>query len=550
MRIGSLVIILHLACRVASAATPSPPLTAAQIQSVTHDARTPLSTGKRVTVRLLGTPGGVARFHIPGVATGVGMREIRSSRDQQIVSYVGVYVIRPGDAARAAAIIAMLKVGEQEFIRVSDRPVTIDARPPQVTERQPQPNRRLTNLRPNIVLRFYDGDSGVNPSRVTLVINGQDVTSRTAITDAFAAYTPPASFRPGPIRVQAVVRDRSGNTTRTEWTFAVARPSGLISSVTVSPAAGLKPGDYLTVVMVGAPAGRASLTARGSPRSIPMRESAGVPGMYSGAYPVPSDDQGGSVSVSIQLRKGNRSSTASTVAAVPVFGRIPRPIIVPPAPMVVEGELVIERIEALGRSRPALHVMGLLSARVETSPGSALTPLVATSTSVRQDGSWRLSLGPFVPWPGAEHFLTVVAIDPLGQRSPPVTVALGGVPRASKEPPQPPVTGGGQKPSAAGSPEQQSVPAPSPPQSAVEPAPCSTGQIDPATGLCVAPPADTGGSQAGPNQQAPASDPPATQPPSNPTPAPPSDPAPPPEDPKPEPREHEPDPPKSGIGGN
>jgi hypothetical protein len=277
MKIAGLILIVHLAGRMALAASPPPPLPTAQIQSVSHDARGPLSAGARLTVRLVGTPGGVASFHLVGIASGVGMREIGSS-DPRTVSYVGTYVIKPGDAARVAGIVGALKVGEQQIIKASGHPVTIDARPPVIAERQPQANGRITNLRPNIILRFHDGESGIIPSRVVLVVNGQDVTRRTAITGAFAAYTPQVPFRPGPVRVQAVIRDRAGNAIRADWTFVVAPPTGLINSVTVSSPAGLKPGDYLSVVMVGIPAGQATLAITGAPK-IPMRESAQTPGV-------------------------------------------------------------------------------------------------------------------------------------------------------------------------------------------------------------------------------------------------------------------------------
>jgi len=496
IKVGGFLVVVHLAGGVALAAPPLPVVV--QIQSVTHDARTPLSAGKHVTVRLVGTPGGVARFHLAGVAVGMGMREMPSS-GQQSATYIGTYVIRPGDAAAVAAITATLKMGEQELTKAGDRPVIIDARPPKVTNRLPEPDARLANLRPNIVVRFYDGESSIDPTRVRLVINGQDVTNRTAVTKAFAAYTPGGPFRPGPVRVQAVVPDRAGNATRVDWTFVVTPPRGLIDSVTVSPAAGLKPGDYLTVVMAGAPGGRASLTTTGSPRSIVMLESAEALGRYVGLHPITPSDQGRLIIVSTQLRRGNRSSTASAVAAVPVLGRSPRPTVVSTSGLVVTGEQAIEQLTVRGSAGPAFHLEGLVSARVESPTGSSVSPLVAASTSARQDGAWRLSFGPFVPWPRAALILTVVAIDPLGQRSLPVTVALGGVPVAPREAvvavtdaaqtatqDVAPATGETRQETQETSPTDQQVSAPPPaPVPSAGPAPCPSGRVDETTGQCV-----------------------------------------------------------------
>jgi hypothetical protein len=538
MKIAGLIMILQLAGGVALAASPPPPLAAAQIQAVSHDARGPLPAGARLTVRLVGTSGGVASFHVVGIASGVGMREIRSPRDKQTARYVGTYVIRPGDSARVAGIIATLKLGEQQVIKVSGQPVIVDARPPEIAERQPEPNGRVTNLRPNIVLRFHDGESAVVPSRVALIVNGQDVTRRTAITGAFAAYTPQAPFRPGPVRVQAVVRDRAGNATRADWRFVVAAPTGLINSVTVSSPAGLKPGDYLSVVMVGAPAGQATLTITAAPSNVPMRESAQTPGVYVGMYPIRYADQGRIISVSARLRTGSRSSTATAVAAIPIFGWTPRPTIVPPATAPATGGQTVERMTVAGRARPSFRVMGLLSARVESSGANAWIPLAANLTSARPDGSWRLSLGSIAPWPGAALFLTVVAIDPLGQRSPPVTLALGGVPPPSPGAETSPVPGETQKatqapPAAAPPAVAAPSPPPAPPPEAVQ---CPTGTVDPETGQCVVPGAGTGGSP---------TNSPAASPPTSPPAPPPSDPPherPEPDPPKPDPPEP-PDPP-------
>jgi hypothetical protein len=531
MKGAALILFVQLAGATALAASPPLPLPAVQIQAVSHDARGPLSAGARLTVRLVGTSGGIASFHVVGIVSGVRMRETRSSRDRQTASYVGTYVIRPGDAARIAGIIATLRVGEQQIMKAGSQPVIIDARPPEIADRQPEANARIANLRPNIVLRFHDGESAVVPSRVALVVNGQDVTRRTAITGAFAAYTPQVPFRPGPVRVQALIRDRAGNTTLAEWTFVVTAPTGLISSVTVSSPAGLKPRDYLSVVMVGAPAGQATLAITGAPPNIPMRESAQTPGVYVGMFPIRYADQGRTISVSARLQKGNRSSTTSAAAAIPIFGWTPRPTIVAPANAATDGQTA-ERMVITGRARPAFRVLGLLSARVDSSPENAWVPLAAGLTSARLDGNWRLSIGSIAPWPGIELFLTVVAIDPLGQRSPPVTLALGGfsaTPPQADNGPVPPDTAKTAGSTTAGSPAG-AAPSPPPPHTPSEAVQCPAGQVDPETGQCTVPGAGTGDSPSGP---------PAASPPSRPPASPPSDPP----HERPEPDPPEPDPP-------
>ncbi|MGH2398634.1 MAG: hypothetical protein ACRDF6_02225, partial [bacterium] len=282
-------------------------------------------------------------------------------------------------------------------------------------------------------VRFHDGESAVDLASVRLVIDGEDVTAKTVVTDAFAAFTPAAPFRPGPVHAQAIIGDRVGNTTRVKWTFTVARGRGLIESVTVSPAATLKPGDSLTVVMMGTPGGSASFTATGRPGSVSMRESPQSPGTYFGSYPIGFKDQGRLIKVSTQLRNGKSTSITPAVAAVPVLGRTPQPTIAP-AGALIGSEDGIGHVTVQGSAAPGLRVMALLSARSASSTRRSFwTPIVAGSTSVTATGRWRLSLGPFVSSPRAALFLTVVAIDPVNQRSPPVIVAMAESPSVARE---------------------------------------------------------------------------------------------------------------------
>ena len=477
IRNGGLRILLALLLTANGAAWAAPPpssLPVPFIQSVTHDARAPLTAGRRLTVRLRGTPGGVAQFHIAGVAMGLGMHETPSA-DGQTSTYVGTYLIRPRDAAPLAAITATLKVGTREIIAAGDRPVAIDARPPEVATPLPAPGAHLANLRPNILLRFFDGESSVDPGTVKLVINGRDVSRRTAITPAFAAYTPESAFTPGVVRVQAVVRDVAGNVSRVNWDFTVGQPGGLIDSVTVSSVTGLKPGDYLTVVMAGAPKGRASLAVAGSSQSIPMRESSRTPGTYVGLYPIGFKHQGSLIQVTARLSTDGRSSTATAIAAVPVMGRTPRPTIAGPDMRTAADEHTLQRIMLTGRARPGYRVVVLLSARTESANGGAWSPLVSAYAAARQDGAWSLSLGPVVPWFRASLFLTAVAVDLLGQRSPPVTLALGAAPtprEAVAPAPEEPKTASQESPSGKPStpaPQPSSSPVPGSPQPASPP---------------------------------------------------------------------------------
>src|SRR3990172_11041644 len=88
---GVLVLTVGLGLLVATAA-PAPllPLGGSRIESLIHNARGALHAGDQITVTLRGTPGGSATFHIFGVITNVGMREIRAAGYQaQPALYTG-----------------------------------------------------------------------------------------------------------------------------------------------------------------------------------------------------------------------------------------------------------------------------------------------------------------------------------------------------------------------------------------------------------------------------------------------------------------------------
>jgi hypothetical protein len=160
-----------------------------RIESFTHDARRPLKAGDSFTVTIRGSAGASATFDIFGVADDVRMREARPGvYGAQPAVYAGTYTVRLGDAARRAAVFASLKIGGQEIIGSSDRSITIDTRPPEITSVQPTREARLTNIRPNIVVSFFDGDSSVNPGAVRLLVNGRNVTAEASITETSVSF--------------------------------------------------------------------------------------------------------------------------------------------------------------------------------------------------------------------------------------------------------------------------------------------------------------------------------------------------------------------------
>jgi hypothetical protein len=402
----------------AAPAQPTPPTV--QIEAVTHSAQS-LRSGERITVSLRGTSGGSAAFHIFGIALDVGMREIRSGGYQALTSlYTGTYVVRPGDSARNSAVFATLAVRGTEVLASSSRLVNVDTRPPVVTSRHPKPGAQLPNLRPNIAVDLVDLETGINPASVRLLVNGRNVTAKASISETSVVYNPETAFQPGPVRVQLTVADRARNTLHNEWTYQIAQPGELISSITINPASAVTKDEVLTVVMTGAPGGRAVFTIEGIRGTVPMTESQ-TPGIYFGSLRVRPEYAVVDAQLLVTLEKNGRRSTAPAAVLVTILGA-------PPAvPRITSRALSSEspltgRIGIGGSSGPGYRILGRITYDMRSQDlEGTLGEFVAV---VGADGRWQVSIGPLVPLERVRVLLTIIAIDPAGQRSPPTTIEL------------------------------------------------------------------------------------------------------------------------------
>ncbi|MGH9198981.1 MAG: hypothetical protein ACRD1T_25045, partial [Acidimicrobiia bacterium] len=318
------------------------------------------------------------------------------------------------------SLFSTLDVGGRETLSVSDRPITIDTRPPVVTSRHPKPGTRLPNLRPNIEIDLLDLETGVNPGTVRLLVNGQNVTGKTSISEASIAYNPESPFRPGTVRVRLTVSDRAGNTLQNEWTFQITPPGELVKSVTINPASALTKDDLLTVVMTGEPGGSATFTIAGIRGTVPMRESQ-TPGVYFGSLPVRPVYAVVDAQLLVTLEKNGRKSTAPASALVTILGAPP------PAPRITSRALSSEsplagRLGVGGSSGPGFRVLGHITYEVRSQGlEGTLGEFVAVAGP---DGRWQASIGSLIPLERARVLLTIIAIDPAGQRSPPTTIEL------------------------------------------------------------------------------------------------------------------------------
>ena len=404
-----------------AAPPPLPPTGGVRIESITHSARAPLQAGDSFSVTLRGSAGANATFGILGVVADVRLREARPGvYGAQPALYLSSFAVRPGDAARNAAILANLRVGGQDVIGVSDRPITIDTRPPVIIALSPRPQSSIVNTRPNIVVNFDDRETTVNPSAVRLVVNGRDVSARATITDTFAAYNPEVPFSSGPVRVQVAMADRARNAARAEWGFIIAPANDVIKSVTINPTTPLQSGDVLTVVMTGAPGGEASFVIEGILGAVPMRE-ARTPGLYFGSYAARPGQNVIGAALVVTLAVGDRRSTAAATTGVTILTTPPPP---PTILSPKNGDRLGSSIVVRGRARPGLRILGRISFDTDSHSGENNSSLGEFSTTAAADGTWEIARELVVRLRGAKFTISAFTIDAAGQRSTPAMVEV------------------------------------------------------------------------------------------------------------------------------
>lgn len=180
-----------------------------------------MEPGRELRFRLNGVPGASATFEIPGIVSGVPMREVSPGH------YMGTYTIRQRDNLDAFnTAIATLRSGNQWVTSRVDRVMPRDNRAPEVANVTPRHGAVITDAgRVLIAGSFEDRDGrGVNPDTVRLRVDGRDVTDDARITPDRFEYR--ADLPPGRYTADVSARDRAGNHVSQSWSFEVASQQG------------------------------------------------------------------------------------------------------------------------------------------------------------------------------------------------------------------------------------------------------------------------------------------------------------------------------------
>jgi hypothetical protein len=198
-------------------ATPQPAAGAASITAFSVDATNALRAGDKFNVKLSGSPGGKATFDIGAYVEGVPMHEDSPG------AYRAEYTIPPNVNFGQVAVYGHLEVNGKAAPRVeAPALIAVSTTPPTITDFAPPAGQTVNSVTPSIFATFNSPTNiGINPSTVTINVNGLDVTASAYRTAGFITYSSTVPLADGTVNVRVSVADAAGNRAERAWSFTI-----------------------------------------------------------------------------------------------------------------------------------------------------------------------------------------------------------------------------------------------------------------------------------------------------------------------------------------
>jgi hypothetical protein len=194
-----------------------------------------LAPGTELRFTLNGAPGANASFELPGIASGLPMREVAPGQ------YAGSYTLRQNDNLAPGRVTATLRSGERWVSTRLVEPLVVDNAAPVIASRPARPADPGAGT--TVVFGTFDdrGGSGVDPQSVRVAIGGRDVTAEAKVTPHSFSYR--GLLPPGSHTVEVSARDLAGNTSRDAWIVDVGNASMGAAPATTLPLQVVSPGN-------------------------------------------------------------------------------------------------------------------------------------------------------------------------------------------------------------------------------------------------------------------------------------------------------------------
>jgi hypothetical protein len=241
--------------------------------------------GSVMELQLKGTPGGQAT-----VTVGANGRLVRDLVLPEVApgTYQSQLTLAEGQDLRNQPIVGNLTVGGKRAESVmSQTRFVIDSTPPVINRMLPAAGQIIGNVAPVIQLDFQPSTfAPLDPQATKLIVNRRDVSAGAVITEEGLTYQS-QNLTNGPVTVEAIVRDLSGNQTRVNWVFTIGgTTNNVIEAVWYNAPNVLAVGSVITVnARVVNPGGVATFTLGNLTGNQPMTR-VGDSDAYRGSYTV------------------------------------------------------------------------------------------------------------------------------------------------------------------------------------------------------------------------------------------------------------------------
>jgi hypothetical protein len=308
----------------------------------------------------------------------------------------------------------------------------LDSIAPKVTAMFPERDATVENSQPLIYAALADtGGMGIDPKRTHVLLDGQDVTGSSTVTNAYVNIKPSVPLAPGEHDVKVTVVDSAGNQSTTEWPFVVSSRQLITRFDTnVQPGSVLDAGQTVNITMQGPANGTASASIVGVAQDIPLRQV--QPGMYQGTYTVKPGDNATETPIvgRIKTADGREIATLLSNGLHVAAGTPGAPDITTPS----DGSSVNGNVTVAGTAPPLSTVRIKVDYNTKAAGdlvnlnGTAATREVTTDAS----GRWTADNLPlmgnalFSNNQNTQYTITAVTVDPNGAQSPESTITVQG----------------------------------------------------------------------------------------------------------------------------
>jgi hypothetical protein len=200
------------------AATPAPGAPGPAIASFAlTPAKPAFKAGDAFDLTLQGTPGGRATYDIGTYVTAQPMTEGPPG------TYTARYAVPENVNFGETPVFGYLSVNGAAAPRsTAATTIAVSNTPPQIIETAPSSGQTVNNDQPSIYATFRSPvDVGINPSSVSIEVNGLDVTASATRTEQFVTYSPIVPLPDGNVTVLVRVSDRAGNAQTRSWSFTI-----------------------------------------------------------------------------------------------------------------------------------------------------------------------------------------------------------------------------------------------------------------------------------------------------------------------------------------